>query len=202
MALDPILQGAFPPGLDGRWSYGIRTALALVALALLWRNYNELRNPRAAGWESWVLGLGVGILVFFLWINLDFSPLVLGTGEGFDPRDGERLIIGLVLTRLFGAILVVPIIEELFWRSFILRWLQDSRFLSVAPGSVGVRPLLISSILFATEHHLWFAGLLAGLGYGWLYRRSGNLWVPVFAHAVTNGLLGTYVLLTGEWSFW
>jgi CAAX prenyl protease-like protein len=159
-------------------------------------------GPRAAGWGNWALGLGVGVLVFILWINLDFPPLTLGSGGGFDPRNGDSLIVGLVLTRLFGAVLVVPVIEELFWRSFILRWLQHSRFLSVAPGTVGVRPLLFSSILFATEHHLWFAGLLAGIGYGWLYKRSENLWIPIFAHAVTNGLLGTYVLMTGEWSFW
>jgi CAAX prenyl protease-like protein len=202
MALDPVLQRIFPPGLDGRWSYGLRTALALLALVVLWRNYSELRSPRAAGWGNWGLGLGMGILVFILWINLDFPPLTLGTGEGFDPRNEDGLILGLMMTRLLGAVLVVPVIEELFWRSFILRWLQHSRFMSVAPASVGIRPLLISSALFATEHHLWFAGLLAGLGYGWLYKRSQNLWVPIFAHAVTNGLLGTYVLMTGEWRFW
>ena len=58
------------------------------------------------------------------------------------------------------------------------------------------------SVLFATEHRLWFAGLLAGLAYGWLYKRSGNLWVPIVAHALTNALLAAYVLATGSWSFW
>ena len=202
MALDPVHQGLFPPGSDGRWAYGIRTALAVLALGVLWRNYSELHTIRGVGWRNWGLGLGVGVLIFILWINLDFPPLTLGEGGGFDPRTGDSLALGLVVTRLAGAAIVVPVIEELFWRSFIFRWLQDSRFLSVAPGSVGMRPLLISSVLFATEHHLWFAGILSGLAYGWVYRRTGNIWVPILAHAVTNGLLGTYVLLTGEWGFW
>jgi CAAX prenyl protease-like protein len=55
---------------------------------------------------------------------------------------------------------------------------------------------------FALEHHLWFAGLLAGVAYGWLYIRAGNLWVPVVAHTITNGLLGVWVLHTGHWEFW
>jgi len=66
----------------------------------------------------------------------------------------------------------------------------------------GVRALLISSIVFGIEHGLWLAGIIAGLAYGWLYIRSGNLWLPIFAHAVTNLLLGAWVLATGQWHFW
>ena len=99
---------------------------------------------------------------------------------------------------LAGATLVVPVMEEIFWRSFLLRWLQHPRFQSVDPTGVGLKALVISSVLFGTEHNLWFAGILAGLAYGWLYKRSGNLWVPVLAHAVTNASLGAYVLITGS----
>jgi CAAX prenyl protease-like protein len=202
MALDPVFQRILPAQFDPRWLYGLRISMVVLALGVLWRFYDELRAFRRLARRDWITGLGVGAVIFVLWINLDFPPLTLGTGAGFDPRTGDGLALGLVATRLTGAALVVPIMEELFWRSFILRWLQNPHFLSVKPGSVGIRPLLFSSVLFATEHHLWFAGILAGLGYGWVYKRSGNLWVPVLAHAVTNGLLGTYVLLTGEWSFW
>ena len=92
--------------------------------------------------------------------------------------------------------------EELFWRSFIMRWLAKPRFLGVDPKAIGWMPLLVSSTLFATEHHRWLAGLLAGFAYGWLYVRTGTLWVPVIAHAVTNALLGVWVLQTGPWTFW
>ncbi len=109
---------------------------------------------------------------------------------------------GMVAVRMAGAALIVPVMEELFWRSFILRWLENASFLTVPPGTVGVRALAISSVLFATEHSLWLAGFLAGLAYGWIYRKSGSLWSPILAHAATNLALGIYVLSTGAWDFW
>jgi CAAX prenyl protease-like protein len=108
----------------------------------------------------------------------------------------------LAVMRLAGAALLVPVMEELFWRSFVMRWIHKPDFLKVVPAEVGIKALAISSVLFALEHHLWFAGLLAGLAYGWLYRRSGNLWVPTLSHAVTNAALGIWVLYTGNWQFW
>lgn len=110
--------------------------------------------------------------------------------------------IELVVTRLFGAVLVVPLMEELFWRSFIMRWLSAPSFLKVDPRAIGAMPLVVSSALFATEHHLWLAGLLAGLAYGWIYMRSANLWVPILAHAITNAALGAWVIRTGSWTLW
>ena len=202
MALDPFLVPVLPAGFDTRWLYGVRCALVLLAFVFLWRHYTELTDPIRAKGTDWALGLGVGVVVFVLWVKLDFQPLALASGEGFDPRDGGGLNPGLVATRLAGATLLVPVMEELFWRSFLFRWLQHPKFLSIDPANVGVRALLVSSALFATEHRLWFAGLLAGLAYGWLYKRSKNLWVPILAHAVTNGLLGVYVLRTGSWILW
>ena len=202
MAADPILRPLLPAALDSRWAYGMRAGLVLVVMAVLWRFYTELKETSVATPWEWALGLVMGVGVFFLWINLYFTPLSLTPCEGFDPRTDGRVDVRLAAMRLSGAILVVPVMEELFWRSFLMRWLQHPKFLSVDPSAVGWRAILFSSILFATEHRLWFAGLLAGLAYGWLYKRSGNLWVPILAHAVTNGLLGAYVLSTGSWTFW
>ena len=202
MVLEPRLESVLPSGFDGRWLYGVRVGLVSLALVVLWRHYKELREGPSATLADWALGLAVGVVVFVLWINLDFKPLSLAPGEGFDPRVDGRIDLGLAAVRIAGAALVVPIMEELFWRSFIMRWLQKPAFLSVVPSSVGWKALLISSALFASEHRLWFAGLLAGLAYGWLYKRSGNLWVPTVSHGVTNALLGIYVLATGMWMYW
>jgi hypothetical protein len=106
------------------------------------------------------------------------------------------------LLRLAGAALVVPLMEELFWRSFLLRWVQSQQFLDLAPVQIGLRAILISSVLFGLEHNLWLAGIVAGLAYAWLYRASGNLWPPIIAHAITNLILGVWVLSTGNWQFW
>jgi CAAX prenyl protease-like protein len=202
MAVDPLLEPFLPAGFDGRWLYGLRVGLVVLALAVLWRHFSELTSSSTVPWQGWVEGLAVGILVLVIWVNLDFSPLALAPGEGFDPRTGPGLDLPLVAVRLAGAALVVPVMEELFWRSFILRWIQHPSFMNVAPGAVGLRALILSSALFATEHRLWFAGLLAGLAYGWIYKRWGNLWVPILAHAVTNALLGAYVLATNSWALW
>jgi uncharacterized protein len=70
------------------------------------------------------------------------------------------------------------------------------------PARIGLRAILISSVLFGFEHSLWLAGIVAGLAYAWLYRASGSLWPPIIAHAVTNLVLGLWVLNTGNWQFW
>jgi uncharacterized protein len=151
---------------------------------------------------DWLWAVVVGVAVFVLWINLDFEPLAMAGGQGFDPRTNGEIDWLLAAVRIAGAALIVPVMEELFWRSFVMRWIQKPEFLKIAPTEVGFKALAISAVLFALEHHLWFAGLLAGLAYGWLYQRSGNLWVPTVSHAVTNGVLGVWVLRTGNWQFW
>ena len=92
--------------------------------------------------------------------------------------------------------------EELFWRSFLLRWLQRHDFLRVSPREVGWVALLVTTALFAVEHNRWFAGAVAGAVYAVLYTRSGNLWMPIVAHAVTNGMLGVWIIATESWQFW
>jgi len=92
--------------------------------------------------------------------------------------------------------------EELFWRSFVMRWIDNPRFQEILPGAVTLKALLVSSIVFGFEHNEWFAGVLAGLAYGWLYRLTGNLWAPVVSHGLTNALLGIWVLYTGAWHYW
>jgi hypothetical protein len=189
---------------DIRWLYPIKAVLVGAVLLLFIRSYDELRV--IAHSRAWLL-LGaplVGAMVFFLWIHLDQGPLNLGSGIGYDPRDPATGSIDwrLAAFRLASATLIVPIMEELFWRSFIMRWIDRHDFLTLSPNIVSLRAILVSSIVFGFAHSLWFAGILAGLAYAWLYRVSGSLWVPVLAHAITNAILGIWVLQTGSWQFW
>ena len=189
---------------DLRWLYTIK--VTLVA-ALLWHfrhSYTELKLLTALSWQYGLLAIVAGIVVFLFWINLDISWLRLSSGAaGYDPsRANGAINWALALPRLLGAVLVVPLMEELFWRSFVMRWIDHQDFMAKKPAQISLRALLISAVLFGFGHQLWFAGIIAGLAYGWLYQRSANLWVPVLAHAVTNGLLGVWVLQTGHWHFW
>jgi CAAX prenyl protease-like protein len=190
------------PGHDGRWIYPVKVGAVTLLLWLYRQQYRELCVRPDARWVGMVAP-ALGAVVFVLWINLDAGWLSLGGGPGYDPRDaGGAIRWDLALPRLAGAALVVPVMEELFWRSFLLRWIDKPDFLALEPMRITLRALLIASALFGLEHNLWLAGIVAGLAYGWLYRASGNLWAPVVAHATTNLMLGVWVLSTASWSFW
>jgi CAAX prenyl protease-like protein len=202
LALDGVLAKLAPTlGMDPRWWYGVRTVVVTGLLLWFWRDYGELRSF-ALRPADWLLGIAVGVVVFALWINLDIEPLTLGNGPGFDARQNGAIAWDLATMRTIGAALVVPVMEELFWRSFVMRWVQHQRFLELDPRQVGWKALAVSSAVFAVEHQLWLAGLVAGVAYGWLYMRTARLWVPILAHAVTNGALAGWVLYTGHWEFW
>jgi hypothetical protein len=202
LALTPIVARAFPQW-DARWLYAVQVGAVLAGLTFFAREYAELARPPRLLRRDWLLAAVAGVAVFLLWIHLDAPWATLGEAAGFDPRRGDGAIDWpLAAARLFGAVAVVPVMEELFWRSFVLRWVDRGDFMSLAPRAASLRALAVSSLLFGLEHHLWLAGVLAGLAYGALYRRSGSLWPPIAAHAVTNLLLGLWVLRGGHWHFW
>ncbi len=203
MAFLAVEQGvaAWDATFDARWLYPVKVSSVALLLWYFRREYRELLALSAR--VPLIVAVLVGVLVFVLWINLDQGWLNLGGGAGFDPRNADGgLDWTLVAFRLAGAALVVPVMEELFWRSFLLRWIERQDFLSVPAGEIGFRAIVISSLLFGVEHSLWFAGILAGLAYAELYRRYANLWVPIAAHATTNLILGLWVLHGGAWQFW
>lgn len=202
LVLGQQLAAAYPQW-DLRWLYAAQVGVVLATLLLFARHYVELADPAGVGARDWLLALAAGTAVFVAWVNLDLPWARTGDGSGFDPsRADGSLDWTLVAMRLFGAAVVVPVMEELFWRSFILRWIAQREFLRLVPAAAGLRALLASSLVFGVEHDLWLAGILAGLVYGGLYMRSASLWPPVAAHALTNLLLGLWVVATGSWRFW
>jgi len=191
-------------GIDPRWIYGLTVVVVGALLAFWWREYGELSSQLwPSSREVW-LAVGVGLLVFVLWIQLDAPWMQLAEPTApFTPLDAQGgLIWPLVVVRWIGAALLVPVMEELFWRSFLMRWFQHETFESVVPQRIGVRAIALSTFIFMLVHTLWLAAIVAGLAYAWLYVRTGKLWVPVIAHAVTNGALGVWVVVTGNWALW
>jgi CAAX prenyl protease-like protein len=202
------LRGVLPDlgiaGFDPRWIYGLSVLLVGGLLAWYWRDYGELKRQNLPSFFEVLLSVGVGLLVFALWIRLDEPWMTLGQpAASFEPVDGNGApqwpLIGV---RWIGAALLVPVMEELFWRSFLMRWVEQPQFETVDPRRVGVRAIAVSTFIFMLAHTLWLAAILAGLAYAWLYRRTGKLWTAVIAHAVTNGVLGLWVIRTGQWQFW
>ncbi len=204
------LRGAAPTdgswGFDVRWLYGAQVLATGALLALWWREYGELARQNLPNLRETALAVAVGVLVFVLWINLDAPWMQLtagGSAEPYVPLNSiGDLHWPLIITRFIGAALLVPVMEELFWRSFLMRWLQAPAFEAVQPMHVGLKAVLLSTFVFVLAHTLWLAAIVAGLAYAWIYIRTGKLWVAVMAHAVTNGALGIWVVMTGNWQFW
>ncbi|EHR69013.1 CAAX prenyl protease-related protein [Burkholderiales bacterium JOSHI_001] len=197
-------QPAWAPGFDARWLYAAQALLPALLLLGCWREYGELdRQNRPTAAEAG-LAVAVGLAVFGLWIHLDAPWMQLvPPSASFVPVDTQgQLEWPLIATRWLGATLLVPLMEELFWRSFLMRWLQEQRFEGLLPQRVGVKAIVLSTFVFMLAHTLWLAAVLAGLAYAWLYVKTGRLWTSVIAHAVTNGALGIWVVATGQWQFW
>lgn len=193
-----------PTLMDARWVYGWTVLLVGGLLLWFWREYGELAKQNLPTLKEALLAVAVGIVVFVLWINLD-APFfrISDPTVQFRPIDAQgNLQWPLVAVRLLGATLLVPVMEELFWRSFLMRWIDRPQFETVVPQQVSMKAIILSTFVFMLAHTLWLAAILAGLAYAWLFVRTGKLWVPVIAHAVTNGVLGVWVVLTGNWSFW
>jgi uncharacterized protein len=202
------VRGAVPEdgswGIDPRWLYGVTVLAVGGLLAWFWREYGELVSQTLPSLTEAALAVAVGLVVFGLWINLDAPWMRLGEpSAGFVPKDANgQLLWPLIAVRWVGASLLVPVMEELFWRSFLMRWVQSPQFESVVPQQVGLKAVVLSTFVFMLAHTLWLAAIVAGLAYAWLYVRTGKLWVPIIAHAVTNGVLGVWVLQTQRWAFW
>ena len=183
------------------WVYPLQTVFSGALLAQGWR-LMEWRPPR-----DWLLACAVGAMALALWVApQEWLGLPLRR-EGFDPgffgASGWpwRLNLGFRFLRL---VIVVPLIEEVFWRGFLLRYLIDQDFTQVPFGTFSGKSFAIVSLAFCFEHSPpdWPAALATGILYNFLACRTRNLAACVFAHAVTNLLLGIYVLHTRQWGFW
>jgi CAAX prenyl protease-like protein len=175
---------------------------AAVLLAIFWPRYTELRVPLAR--RETVVALLVGVLVFIIWIALDMEwARFADDASGYRPLTSTGAIDWPRAAARFAVLAaVVPVMEELFWRSLLMRWIDARAFLALDARHVSRTAVVLSSALFALEHSLWLAGLIAGLAYAGLYITTNNLRAPVLAHAVTNAILGLWIVATGSWHLW
>lgn len=195
----PLLGDA---GIDAKWLYVLRLASVLLLLLYFARSYIELfKLPPLS---DFFYAAVAGIIVFVIRI-FPYSEWMGGiSASDNNPIAGysELETIMWVSVRLMGAALLVPIMEELFWRSYLMRWFDRSDFMTVNPERITIYAYVGSACLFALENRIWLAGLFAGLVYGELYKTYKNLWVPIFAHATTNAVLGVWLVVTGHWQYW
>ena len=201
LGLVPLLDPG--PRMDQVLRLGIVGALVL----LVSRPVLDLRAP------AWLASIGVGVLVFMVWIAPDllfpgyresalFSNGIVGRPDGSFPEAGRTDPVALAL-RVLRAAVLVPVVEELFWRGWLPRWIINTDFRQVPLGTYSPAAFWITAALFAVEHGSWWdVGLAAGVIYNaWMWR-TRSLGDCILAHAVTNACLSAYVILFGEWRYW
>jgi CAAX prenyl protease-like protein len=179
--------------------YPIKTLAVGTVILWFWRSLPNLK-PTAP-----LLSLLVGILGAALWIGLD--PLLVHYAQPLVGRNPFALYPGseawvLFGFRLLGIALIVPIMEELFWRGFLMRWLIQDDFTKVPLGRYRPVSFFVTTAFFAAEHGAeWPLGAVVGLLYGAWFIRTKSLGDVMTAHGVTNLLLALYCLVSNDWHF-
>jgi CAAX prenyl protease-like protein len=209
-------QGQF--GEAGRyWFY---VAKSVVGAWMIWEIRPWVAELRWA-W-SWPAA-AAGVAVFILWVGLDglypglndiftyigLEKPAVKDGPATSPWNPHQqfghnspLAWVMIGTRLVGSTLVVPPLEEVFYRSFVYRSLVRSDFEKVPLGAVRPIPIALTALIFAVNHQEWLAALLCGLIYQGLVCWKKRLGDAITAHAITNLLLGVWVVWRGAWNFW
>ena len=184
------------------WLYPVQTILC-GALLIWFRREYEFQRLRNAGFT-----IAVAAVVFVVWISpqtflgfssrtVGFNPLLL-----FNERS-PFYWIELVL-RFVRLVIIVPFVEEIFWRGFLLRFLINEDFQRVPIGAFSWFSFVVVTLGFALSHSPpdWPAALIAGALYNGVAYRTKSLSSCILAHAVTNMLLGVWIMKTGQWGFW
>jgi CAAX prenyl protease-like protein len=184
--------------------YPVKALTVGVLLYLFKGRYNELTFKDLTNVPATLLSCGIGVLVFVLWIMMDWTLGTAGVPQGFNPAllPGKGIQISMTLFRIAGAVLVVPLMEELFWRSFLIRYIIDKNFDTVGIGTFTWASFLLTVVFFGLEHNFIYAGIMAGIFFNVVLYRTRSIAQCVLSHAVTNLALAIYVVSTGKWQFW
>jgi hypothetical protein len=192
--------------LPAQWLYSMRFVIVLALILVFSRPYLTFR-PSAP-----VASIVLGLAVFVVWVAPDvlfgyrhfwlFENSLTGSAVSSLPPHLKKNF-GFMALRCISSFALVPVLEELFWRGWMMRWLIDKEFLKVPLGTYLPSAFWIVAVLFASEHGpYWEVGLLAGIIYNWWIIRTRNLADCMLAHGVTNAVLSAYVLYTDQWQYW
>lgn len=189
------------------WEYPLRVVLLTAVLLGFSRRVLDFRT------KSFGASMALGIAVFFLWIGPDvlipgyrnhwlFQNAITGSLSSSFAQEHRTDAVALIF-RSIRAIVLVPIIEELFWRAWLMRWLISPHFESVPLGAFSWSSMIVTAALFASEHGpYWEVGLVTGFIYNWWMVRTRSLGDCILVHGVTNGCLCLYVIATERWEYW
>ena len=190
-----ILTSAFSGNFD--WLYPLRVVAVALALVFCWRLY-EITDFRLR-----LEPVLAGFAVFVIWVLLVPGDPVKNTffEENLFQAPGFAAAAWLLL-RAIGAVVTVPIAEELLFRGYLITRLARTDIVLEGKIPFSWLALLASSVTFGLLHANWLAGIIAGIVYGIVRYRGRSIVDAIVAHAGTNLFLTIYVLLAADWSLW
>jgi CAAX prenyl protease-like protein len=193
--------GVFWLAFPEYWIYPAQTIFCGALLVWFRREY-ELRAPRQI-----LFTLAVALVVFVLWIAPHSFLGLPARLDGFNPEifSGQPVAYwNTIVFRFLRLVIVVPMVEEIFWRGFLLRYLIDEKFYALPIGTFSWLSFSVVTIGFGFSHSRadWIAALITGALYNCIAYRTKNLTSCIVAHAVTNVLLGLWIMKTRQWGFW
>jgi CAAX prenyl protease-like protein len=183
------------------WLYPAQTIVCGSLLIFFRREYSFHRLARIP------FTIAIALVVFVLWIApqefFGFAPRL----TGFDPgvfSGTPTAYWATVVMRFLRLVVVVPLVEEIFWRGFLLRYLVGERFFTVPFGTFSWLSFSVVTVMFSLGHSVpdLVAALVTGALYNFVAYRTKSLASCVLAHAVTNLVLGLWIMRTGQWGFW
>ena len=183
------------------WIYPAQAILCGFVLIGFWREYG-FQRPKGVGFA-----VATGIFVFLLWIAPQAWLGFAARTVGFNPDTFASnpmaywMTVGLRFLRL---VVVVPLVEEIFWRGFLLRYFVNEDFERVPFGTFSWISFSVVALLFGFSHSMadWPAAILTGAIYNITAYRTKSLSSCVLTHALTNLLLGLWIMNTKQWGFW
>ena len=187
--------------LGDDWKFWLYVLKVFVGAWLVWEMRPFVAEMRwAVSWEAVVIGLDP----YYPMNNLMFKDTKESLWNPFERFGaGSSLAWTLICIRIAGMTLVVPPLEEVFYRSFIYRYFVRINFLEMPLSRFHPTSFIVTSALFGFTHYEWLAGILCGMAYQWLVLRKNRLGDAMTAHAITNFLLGVWVVWRGgsAWKF-
>lgn len=193
-------QGKFGQA-SAYWFYLAKTIVGAWLIFEMRPLVSEMRW--AISWEA----AAFGIAVFAIWVGLEgHYPKIFKTPSTgnpttvFGPNSALPWFFNAV--HIVGMTLIVPPLEEVFYRSFIYRYIASPNFLAVPLNRFQPLPFCVTVLLFGFAHNEWLPGILCGAAYQWLVIRKNRIGDAMTAHAITNFLLGVYIVRYGAWQLW
>ena len=192
--------------------YTIKIALVFASILFVLPGYRQMA-PELGRWRISLLAVGIGVVGIVVWVALAMLQrwamsrmgwqMSIGSRSGFDPlleMPDRAQAFGFLAVRFFGLAILVPVLEEFFLRGFVMRYTVEANWWRVSLGQMTRLAIVVGTAVPVLLHPgeavaaaVWFSGIT------WLMLRTRNIWDCVVAHAVTNLLLGVWVVAANQW---